>query len=74
MEKKSPTVLIPTIRQASRRDRGLIQSTSHEAISPTASANNTALAAGMPQTAHTTALATMSPASATRYLKANETG
>ena len=74
MGRKPPTVLIPTIRQASRRSRGGIQSTSQEAISPTASANKTALAAGMPQTAHTTALATTSPASATRYLKANETG
>jgi hypothetical protein len=74
MERKPPTVLIPTIQPASRRNRGLNQSTSQEAISPTASANKTALAAGMPQTAHTRALATTSPASATRYLKAKEIG
>ena len=74
MESKSPMAPIPTILRVPERDRGLFQSTSQEAISPTASASKTALAAGMPQTAHTKAVATTSPASATRYLKANETG
>ena len=74
MARKSLTVPIQTIPPAPRRDRGLFQSTSQEAISPTASARRTALAAGMPQTAHTRAVATTRTASATRYLKANETG
>ncbi len=74
MERKPLTVLIPMIRRVPKQDRGELYSTSQEAMSPTASASRTALAAGMPQIAHTSAVATTSTARATRYLKANETG
>src|SRR3712207_5351007 len=48
------------------------QRTSQEAINPIDSARRTALAAGMPQRAQTSAVATTSTASAIKYLNANE--
>jgi hypothetical protein len=67
------TERIPMILRVSESEL-FLQSTSQEAISPTASASRTALAAGIPQIAHTRAVKTTRIARATRYLNANETG
>lgn len=58
----------------SRHTRACGHNTSQEAISPTDKARRTALAAGMPHKAQTSAVATTSNASATKYLNANELG